>query len=49
MAADVRDYINPLIKKIKKAGLEPPDECRRDSTSIKEWFEYLAKLRKDYY
>ena len=49
MKSDARDYINPLIKKLEKAGLKPPNDCSTDDASLEKWFNYLAKLRKDYY
>ena len=44
-----RDYINPLIKEFRKVGFNPPSDCDISDDSLKMWFNFLARLRIDYY
>ena len=45
MRSDARDYIGPIIYKLKRANMIPPETITTDEDSLGTWFEYLQKVR----
>ena len=45
MKAAARDFVNPLSKRLRRAGFYPPPECKADDDSLQEWFKFLANVR----
>ena len=43
--ADARDFINMHRASFQKSGLEPPKECTVEERSLREWFDYLQRVR----
>ena len=45
MRADARDFVNPLGKRLSRAGFYPPSKCSVDDYSLQEWFKFLENVR----
>ena len=44
--ADARNLVNPLRRALRRAGHSPPPPCTTTPESVREWFDYLGRLRE---
>lgn len=45
MKSEARDSANVLIKRLCKAGFDPPPRCTTEEESLQEWFKFLEDVR----
>lgn len=45
MKSEARDFINPLARRLKRAGFFPPTQCTTEDHSLQEWFRFLENAR----
>lgn len=45
MKSEARDFVNPLTRRLEKAGFYPPTQCTTEDQSLQEWFRFLENAR----
>lgn len=45
MKAEARDFVNPMMPRLRKARFFPPAQCTTEDNSLREWFKYFENVR----